>query len=80
VVLSSSGKTYKSPKSTRSEDSSSTNDETGFVFCQLGVLQDRKDPPDVTVDDRTVISSAVWQSTRYILVAEIDSDGELRTI
>ncbi|KAH6622076.1 hypothetical protein C7974DRAFT_456983 [Boeremia exigua] len=67
-------------ESTRTGDSDSTNDHTGFVFYQLGRLQFCESLPDVLTTDKDVIHTKHWESTEYVLVAEVGFYGKLGAV
>ena len=68
-------KENRSDKSTRNDDSHSTNDDTGFVFYQLGALEYTTGLQDVKTTDIDLLASKTWIDSNFVLVANIGVSG-----
>lgn len=71
---------HLSEESTRSGDSTTMNDATGFAFYQLGALYYCSPMDDPTTTERQVISEQTWYRTEYIVAAKINATGRLGSI
>lgn len=67
-------------ESTQSGDSDTPNDESGFVFYQLGALQFTTELEDPATTDIQVISSKQWIETGYVLVVKVGAAGNAEDI
>jgi len=68
-------KENRTEKSKKSGDSHSTDDDTGFVFYQLGALEYTTGLQDVKTTDIDLLASKTWIDSNFVLVAKIGASG-----